>query len=391
MATLLDHYRILGVSVGAGIADVTSSYKRLCRIYHPDISDDPESEELMKRINIAYTVLREKLRREAAFRERTPYPQRPARRYAGPETRYTGYDARRADAESEKKAYAVIHEYFKAISAYDYSRAYDCLSAYDKRHISRESFIEWRTSVARLFPMREFFVESKSTEASVTFNDDKTLYARKYHVIVTEESLAEKTTSSGEVEKLVISEGGEWKVFLGYRSVMELTRTFDERFEAGRRRDVAERFEEYYSGLQPEYDMFSPVGMRKAVSREIYRQKRFGGTLTFAAISVKAGGVCEHGQDELLRSAAATINSALRETDIPAYIGDGVFAIMFVELRKKNAGDIIARLAEKIRKDAGPLFDGSANIEYAFESWSGNNSADMDALNKVLKKFHKKL
>ena len=216
MTTILDHYKVLGVSFGAGMADVTSSYKRLCRLYHPDVNSDPESEELMKRINIAYTVLREKLKREAAFRERAAY-SRPARRYT-----YTGQDARaganetyRAGTTSQKDAYTVINEYFKAIGAYDYSGAYNYLSTYDKRRISRESFVEWRTSVARLFPMREFSVESGSTAASVTFNDDKTLQARKYRVIVTEEDLTEKTKGTGYVEKLVVIENGVWKVFLG--------------------------------------------------------------------------------------------------------------------------------------------------------------------------------
>ena len=66
--SLLEHYRVLGISVGAGMAEVAASYKRLCRIHHPDVSSDPESEEIMKRINVAYTALREKLRREASCR-----------------------------------------------------------------------------------------------------------------------------------------------------------------------------------------------------------------------------------------------------------------------------------------------------------------------------------
>ena len=392
MTTILDHYKILGVSVGAGIADVTSSYKRLCRIYHPDVNSDPESEELMKRINIAYTVLRDKLKREAAFRERAAYT-RPVRRYtyAGQETRAGVYEAYRASMASEKETFSVIHDYFKAIGAYDYSGAYDYLSTYDKRRISRDSFIEWRASVSRLFPMREFTVESGSTAATVTFNDDKTLQARKYRVVVTEEDLTEKTTSSGYVEKLVVSENGAWRVFLGYRNVNELTQAFDERYEAVRKRDIAKRFEEYYSELHPEYNMFSLAGMRKAVSREVYRQKRFGGTLTFAAISVKAGGLHESGREELLRSVAGTINSSLRETDIPAYTGDGVFAILFVELKKKNAEEIVNRLTKKIRGGAGLRLGGQADIEYTFESWTEAGFTDTDAPNRVLKKFNKKI
>ena len=389
MLTIFDHYKVLGVSAGAGLNDITSSYKRLCRMYHPDVNSDPESEEQMKRINIAYTVLREKLKREASFREHSSYSSRTARRYTAPEARAGGAGTHRTGAESEKEAYSVIFEYFKALSAYNYSRAYNFLSAYDKRHISRESFVEWRASVARLFPMREFKVGNRSAPATVTFNDDKVLYARKFYVAVTEEDIKDNTASAGSVEKLVINENGKWKVFLGYRNVHELTRTFDERFEAGRKQDVAKILEEYYNGLCPEYNMLSAAGMRKAALREIYRQKRFGGTLTFAAISVSVSGGREAGQDELLRSAARTINRTLRETDIPAYVGEGIFVILFVELKKKNAEYIVDRLAKKIRGGAGAQLGERADIAFALESWTSNSVADIGALNKVLETFTK--
>lgn len=391
MSSLLEYYRILGVDAGAGITDVTSSYKRLCRIHHPDVSNNPGSEELMKDINIAYTVLREKLKREMAFRERASSYSRPVRRYGSPDTRPQGADTYRAGAESEKEAYDILHGYFKAIGACDYPGAYSYLTTYDKRHITRESFIEWRKSVARLFQMREFAVSGSSVAATVTFNNDRTLYARKFRIEVTEENLADNSIQSGGIEKLIVREGSVWRVFLGYKNVGELTRTFDERFEARWKNDIAKRWDEYYTGLCPEYDMLSMAGMRKTALLEIYRQKRYGCRLTFAAISVKTGGLRGAGQEELLRSAAKTINGTLRETDTPAYAGDGVFAILFVELRKKNAGDIVGRLAGNIRKNAGAHLGGRAEIDYEFASWAGNSIADIDALNKVLKKFNKKL
>jgi curved DNA-binding protein CbpA len=450
MSSLLDHYRVLGVSVGAGISDVTSSYKRLCRMYHPDVSDDPESEEMMKRINIAYTVLREKLRREAAFRERQSYT-RTARKYGNADaytytagyratntnprgsdtnahtanprgadtnthtanprgadtnahtanpraqadaranTRTYATDARAKDAEAEKEAYTVLQNYFKALSACNYTGAYTYLSSYDRKHISRESFIDWRKSVARVFPMNEFIIKGGMSGATINFNDGKSRNARRFHVSVTEEDIAKDATLSDDVEKLVIYENGLWKVFLGYSGVGELTREFDEQFEIKLKKDVAKRWEEYYAGLHPEYNMLSLTGMRKAASRELYRQQRFGGTLTFAAISVQCDNQRGPGQEQLLRYAAKTMTGALRETDIPAYAGDGVFAILLVELRKKNADEIISRLIEKIRRNAGPQLGAKANIEYTYGSWSGSGSADMEALNRILKKFRKKI
>jgi len=411
MSSLLESYRVLGVKVGAGMSDVTSSYRQLCRTYHPDISDDPGAEELMKQINIAYTVLREKFKRESAFRDRQTY-SRPVRRYPPPqhrqqttESQQQAADAQRqateayrqraadraaASADAEKEAYSVLHDYFIALNTFDYIGAYNCLSNHDKRHIPLASFEQWRESVARLYPMREFKIAGGSSIAVVTWGDDKTYHARKFRIIITEDSHTESSPQSGDIDKLVINENGKWGVFLGYREVNELTRTFDKRFETRKKQDVEKRWEEFQAGQHTEYNMFNMDGMRKPISTEMYRLRRYGGSMTFAAISITHDGVGA-GYEELLRSAAKTITGTLRETDVPAYAGDGVFAIMFVELGKKNAENIIDRMVESIRINAGSGLGTLANIRYQHESWSGNSYADMDNIKNILKKFNKNM
>ena len=405
MSNLLESYRVLGVKVGAGMADVTTSYRQLCRTHHPDISDDPGSEELMKQINIAYTVLREKFKNESAFRERQTY-SRPVRRYPTAAVRQQTMDAQQqaaeahkqraaeraaASADAEKEAYSVLHDYFAALNAFEYTTAYEFLSDHDKKYIPVESFIQWRESVARLYPMREFKIAGGSSIAVVTWGDEKTFHARKFRIVITEDDYTDNAMQSGDIDKLVINEDGKWGVFLGYREINELTRTFDRRFETKKKENVEKRWEEYNSGLYPEYDMLNIAGMRKPVSQELYRQRRYGGSMTFAAIHIKSDGAASTGHEELLRSAAKTISGVLRETDIPAYAGDGVFVIMFIELGKKNADNIISRMVESIRKNAGSQLGSHAEIEYGFGSWSGNSFADMDTLNGILEKFNKKI
>ena len=90
-------------------------------------------------------------------------------------------------------------------------------------------------------------------------------------------------------------------------------------------------------------------------------------------------------------SAAKTICGSLRETDVPAYTGDGIFAVMFVELGKKNAENIISRLIETIRKNAGPQLGTQAKIEYKYNTWTGKSYADIDALNELLLVYNKKI
>ena len=391
MNNLLEYYRVLGLSIDAGIADVISSYRRLCRMHHPDVSDDPESEDLMKRINVAYTVLRKKLKRDVKIRERQ-YSARQTGSNVKADTRSCAEDSYITSKEAEGKAFSALRGYFKAIGAFEYSGAYNYLSEYDQRSSTLESFIEWRKSVARVFPMRGFKIVGGMPVLTVRFKDGKTACARKFRVIVTEDDLEKGETRPDSVEKIVIYENGSWKVFLGYNGVGELTRAFDERYEVKLKSDAAKRWEEYYSELCPEYNMLSMVGMRKAASRELYRQQRFGGTLAFIAISVQAdGGARGVWQEELLRSASKTITAALRETDIPSYVGDGVFAILLVGLRKKSTRDIANRLIDKIRRNAGTPLGAKAMIEYASGVWPGGGSADIDAFNRILKRYHKKM
>jgi curved DNA-binding protein CbpA len=392
-----EHYKILGVNIGAGFADITASYKKLCRAHHPDISDDPSSEELMKDINVAYKALRDKFMRETVLRNKqiNSRPVR-ARRYSNPDLETSGQVAQKTetespqtDAEAEIGAFSVIHDYFTAINNRDYIKAYRYLSSYDKAHITQRCFIEWRQSVARLYPMREFTITGGLTPAIVKFKDNKTLSARKFNVAVTEDNYADDSTYEGVIEKLVTKEYGAWKVFLGYKSVIELTRRFDERLETKRKSDINKRWEEYCTELCLEYNMYNIAGMRKIVNREIYRQRRYGGSFSLAVISIAPGGLKPDGQEELLNSAARTISSSLRQTDVSAYAGDGVFVILFDELKKRSSQEVLSRLVERIRLKAGAGLGKNADIRHNVETWSGGNKADMDAINGILAKFKK--
>jgi tetratricopeptide (TPR) repeat protein len=57
------HYEILQVTPTAERDVIEAAYRRLAQRYHPDVSSDPDAAVRMKRINIAYQVLRDPRRR----------------------------------------------------------------------------------------------------------------------------------------------------------------------------------------------------------------------------------------------------------------------------------------------------------------------------------------
>jgi len=60
-----DYYEVLGVPPGADADVIKSSYRRLARKFHPDVSKEKDAEERFKAINEAYEVLKDGKKRAA--------------------------------------------------------------------------------------------------------------------------------------------------------------------------------------------------------------------------------------------------------------------------------------------------------------------------------------
>jgi hypothetical protein len=79
MAELPDYYEILQVHPKAEPEVIEAAYRRLVRLYHPDVSRLPDAEERMREINVAYEVLSDPQRRHAYDAARNGRAREPAR------------------------------------------------------------------------------------------------------------------------------------------------------------------------------------------------------------------------------------------------------------------------------------------------------------------------
>ena len=60
-----DYYDILGINRNASSEEIRSAYRNLAKQYHPDVNNEPGSEERFKQINEAYAVLSDPERKSA--------------------------------------------------------------------------------------------------------------------------------------------------------------------------------------------------------------------------------------------------------------------------------------------------------------------------------------
>ena len=62
--TQRDYYQILGLPKSASADDIKKAYRRLARLYHPDLNGQPKDDRI-KQLNEAYGVLRDAAKRAA--------------------------------------------------------------------------------------------------------------------------------------------------------------------------------------------------------------------------------------------------------------------------------------------------------------------------------------
>ena len=357
MNQLFESYKILKVGAGVPFSEVTSAYKAICSEYLLEVTGDPESAARMRDINAAYCYLRDKRNHTLRLKEKLSANKSVLQKVWHGEVSVSfgrGGIAKQA-------SFSVLRAYLKAIMSGELESAYSYLCNYNKQFITRAAFVKWRKGAGKNSSVREFAIEEKPTGATVTLKNGRGFPARKYRVNITERNAAAKENRHRREEMLVINENGRWYVLLGENDLKVVSKISDDLRESAEKHKAPKPVEKLMKTMSQEPDITDFDGLQKELKKEQYRQRRYGGFFTIGVFAVvnNAGDV----SDAVMFTATAELKKSLRETDVPAFVGGTSFAVLFVGLKKKNAEQIMRRIADKITGSVEKVTNININIE----------------------------
>lgn len=366
MEGFVDYFHVFDLSHNAAQSVIDAHYKRLCRQFHPDINHAPDAESRMKEINVAYEVLGDAGRRSAYMKEwlrHNPSVARPVQRRA------------------VSAAHTVMEQYFLSLSRGQFSRAYDLLSASDKRNVSYSSFAEWQTSVAEVYEIKSFRVRGERKYADYVLEDRSVCEAERFIIEIVEENKVTGRLNRYDFRKFVIHKDNAWRVFLGYRDLTYIAEQL--RFMSGAHEEDAQsgQWARYRDTMHVAYGLANRKGFLERCAPEVYRQERYKRSFTVGVVRVMPDGALGvHAAGNVCAFAGHTLRRVLRVIDILGALSDDTFCVLLAETNAATAKKVLGRLSARISREIWHSFDLKADVAYACGACKGDVAHTLDEL-----------
>lgn len=203
--TNLDLYRIMQVHPSSDQDMIVFAYKKLSKKYHPDLNQVPLKH--IQDLNYAYEILIDSSMRADYDRN-----------YFRQSFKTTSYEK-----EQILQAQKVIENYFKYLTTDNYVKAYDLISFADRQRISFDVFKEWQSVVTKFYKINDYQIDFVDSYYNMSVDQKRFSHVTEYHVSVYEKDLASRKEQIETMNKLVLKENNDWKVFLGYKKLETYT------------------------------------------------------------------------------------------------------------------------------------------------------------------------
>ena len=366
----VDYYKTLQVHFRAEPEIITNTYRFLSKKYHPDKNKSMWALEMMKKLNTAYSVLSDEKKREE-------------------------YDFEWIDHTNNiykhiplnmRRAHNKLEDYYHYIANGNFDAAYNNISRYDKKRIKKLKFIEWQTAVAKNYELRnydiDFFKINRQPHINCTHLDD----SYEFTVKICERDVLHDKISEYSSSKSVVSENGEYGVFLGYKSIKDYITFFEQRNE----KDIdLKKLKEYWFEHESKYDTLTGLlnlnGFLEASKREESRFKRFDGKFSIAVFEIinKAADKSKLAMgDKIVEQTGKFIYEKIRDIDIACRWKNGKFIVLFAQTCISSANLAVKRIC----KDFNKAVIEENKIETKYVLYAGVKEYDSRSIVSTIKK-----
>ncbi len=241
----LDLYKIMQLHPSSDSDMVSHAYKKLCKKYHPDLNSN--THDVMQKINHAYEVLSNEKSR-ALYDKSYSYFKNSSNLY---------------EEGQLKKASDNLNNYFKSLITNNYKKAYSLISSADKSKITYDNFRDWQKTVSKFYKIKDYNITLLDNYYNKKVCSKNYPQVAEFKIDIIEKDLASKNKNKERINKFLLKESKDWKVYLGYRKLNEYT-------------EKLKVFNSLVADNLDKFNSYSNDNFLKIIEKENYRKERYG-------------------------------------------------------------------------------------------------------------------
>ncbi len=319
---------------------IKAAYKKLCALYHPDASKNPNEDARMMEINEAYRVL-------GNGESRAQYHKKWLSHFTDrSDFVYSVEYLNRGVLSLSPKG--VLDSFFHGMLKKNWDSAYACLTAEDQERVSLKQFIAWRDAVSSCYEMQDYRIQPYRTYNRSRIEDTVYPSVAEFAVTINDMDLQTSKIEQNISHKYVAYDGSSWKVCLGMHSVKQSTLKFKLLAQRRQNYDPLAIYKSAVSHTDPLTGLLSESGFYDDTFKEVERHKRYGNPLSFVAMQI----TCDSPDREVpcLCRCASIIRANSRINDVIGRFGNNLIVCLLVETTQEEAMLAVDKYVEAIRQ-----------------------------------------
>lgn len=385
-----DHYKTLQVHPDASTEVVQAAYKKLSKMYHPDVCKDRNAQDIMSRINTAYAILNNEQKRREYHKSWLAHRSAFSAGVSGFSTNFqsnSGF-SRNASAnssftsqntsygsschtnrnhsdhwkeyqktawqkapsyspdDSRHPAQKALEHYFHCLRKHQWKEAWQNLTNGDREHASLAEFSEWQNTVLLCYEMINYRIKYYKTYKNCKIDDTVYDTIIEYCVTITDSNIRTMESSTETLHKYVAYNGYSWRVCLGMSSLKQSILRYRLLADRKGNYDPMDLYHNAVRRKDPLTGLFSEGGFYEEAEKEVYRNRRYHRPFSLIVFHVK----CDNPDREpvCLCHCAGLLQKHLRLIDIPARLENNRLICLLAETQLSGAHSVLRKFHKLI-------------------------------------------